>query len=341
MAASTSQDNVLGSLYIHGMGHFHPDNIVDNAFLEELDIGTNEEWILERVGIHARRTVLPLDYIRETKNSDPRLGQEAAEIDSRQCAAAAADMALQRAGISRRQIGMVIAGGCYPDMAIPSEAARIAGHMGLSVPGIDINSACSTFGAQMHFLSSMSGLPPYILVVNPENTTPAINYADRSTAVLWGDGTSATVVSTDEPSRLRVRDTSIDADSTRWEAVCIPRFGHFQQDGNAVQRFAIKTTLACARTLQNEARERAEQRGGCLRFIGHQANLAMLQGVSSRLELGAGSHWYNVDQYGNTGAAGAPCVLSQHWDELADGDSVIMVVVGSGLTWSSLCIDVG
>ena len=68
MAASTSQDNVLGSLYIHGMGHFHPGNIVDNAFLEELDIGTNEEWILERVGIHARRTVLPLDYIRETKN---------------------------------------------------------------------------------------------------------------------------------------------------------------------------------------------------------------------------------------------------------------------------------
>ena len=113
MAASTSQDNVLGSLYIHGMGHFHPDNIVDNAFLEELDIGTNEEWILERVGIHVRRTVLPLDYIRETKNSDPRLGQEAAEIDSRQCAAAAADMALQRAGISRQQIGMVIAGGCF------------------------------------------------------------------------------------------------------------------------------------------------------------------------------------------------------------------------------------
>ena len=331
----------MGTLYIHGMGHFHPDNIIDNAFLEELDIGTNESWILERVGIHTRHTVLPLDYIRQTKNQDPRQAQEAAELDSRQTAAAAADMALARAGIRRDQIGMVIAGGCYPDMAIPSEAARIAGFMGIDAPGIDINSACSTFGAQMHFLSSMSGLPRYVLVVNPENTTTAVNYADRSTAVLWGDGTSAAVVSIEEPSRLRVRDTSIASDSARWDAVCIPRFGHFHQDGNAVQRFAIKTTLSCARALRASAQERASTHGGVLRFIGHQANLLMLQSVASRLDLADGAHWYNVNEFGNTGAAGGPCVLSQHWDELGDGDSVIMVVVGSGLTWSSLCIDVG
>ncbi|HJP31998.1 MAG TPA: ketoacyl-ACP synthase III [Candidatus Latescibacteria bacterium] len=323
------------------MGHYHPGNIIDNTFLEALDIGTNDEWILERVGIHSRRTVLPLDYIRETKNQDPRQGQEAAEVDSRQTAAVAADMALERAGISRDEIGMVIAGGCYPDMAIPCEASRIAGSMGIAAPGIDINSACSTFGAQLHFLGSMSGLPPYILVINPENTTPAIDYSDRRTAVLWGDGTSAAVVSVSEPSRLRVRDTSIAADSARWEAVCIPRFGHFHQDGNAVQRFAIKTTLSCARALESGTRERLAERRGRLHFIGHQANLAMLQSVASRLGLKDSEHWYNVADYGNTGAAGAPCVLSQHWDELADGDSVIMVVVGSGLTWSSLCIDVG
>lgn len=330
----------MTTLYLHGMGHFHPANVIDNAFLEELDIGTNEAWILERVGIHSRHTVLPLDYIRETKNQDPRLGQETAEMDSRQTAVGAVDMALQRAGISRDEIGMVIAGGCYPDMAIPSEASRIAGSLGIAAPGIDINSACSTFGAQLHFLASMSGLPPYVLVVNPENTTTAINYADRSTAVLWGDGTSAAVVSTQVPSRLQVRETSIAADSTRWEAVCIPRFGHFFQDGNAVQRFAIKTTLSLARALQPAAQEQAAKAGGTVRFIGHQANLLMLRSVFGRLGLDDGAHWYNVDSCGNTGAAGAPIVLSQHWDELAAGDSVIMAVVGSGLTWSSLRIDV-
>lgn len=331
----------MAALYIHGMGHFHPDNVIDNAFLEDLDIGTSQDWILQRVGIETRRTVLPLDYIRETKNQDPRQGQEAAEIDSRHSAAAAADMALERAGIGREQIGMVVAGGCYPDMAIPCEASRIAGSMGIDAPGIDINSACSTFGAQIHLLASMSGLPPYVLVINPENTTPAIDYADRRTAVLWGDGTSAAVVSTQEPSRLRVRDTGIAADSARWDAVCIPRFGHFSQDGNAVQRFAIKTTLSCVRVLEAETRRRTVEKGGSLHFVGHQANLLMLQSVASRLGLADEEHWYNVIDYGNTGAAGAPCVLSQHWDELADGDSVIMVVVGSGLTWSSFCIDVG
>jgi 3-oxoacyl-[acyl-carrier-protein] synthase-3 len=331
----------MSQLYIHGMGHFHPGNVIDNGFLEELDIGTNEEWILERVGIRTRRTVLPLDYIRQTKNADPREGQQAAEMDSRQTAAGAVDMALARAGVGRDDIGLVIAGGCYPDMAIPSAASRIAGALGIDAPGIDINSACSTFGAQLHFLSSMSGLPSYVLVVQPENTTTSIDYADRATAVLWGDGTAAAVVSTEVPARLRVRNTSIAADSARWEAVCIPRFGHFHQDGNAVQRFAIKTTLACAQQLQAGAQAQADEAGGQLRFIGHQANLLMLQGVAGRLGLAEGAHWYNVDDYGNQGAAGAPIVLSQHWDDLGDGDSLMVVVVGSGLTWASLRIDVG
>ena len=108
-----------------------------------------------------------------------------------------------------------------------------------------------------------------------------------------------------------------------------------------VQRFAIKTTLSCVRVLEAETRRRTVEKGGSLHFVGHQANLLMLQSVASRLGLADEEHWYNVIDYGNTGAAGAPCVLSQHWDELADGDSVIMVVVGSGLTWSSFCIDVG
>jgi 3-oxoacyl-[acyl-carrier-protein] synthase-3 len=192
----------------------------------------------------------------------------------------------------------------------------------------------------MHFLAAMSGLPPFVLVVNPENTTRAVDYADRRTAVLWGDGTSAAIVSTQEPSACKIVETTLAADSARWEAVCIPRFGHFYQDGNAVQRFAIKTTAACGEALLPAAQERVAATGGALRFIGHQANLLMLQAVARRLGLEEEAHWYNVDRFGNTGAAGAPGVLSQFWDDLSPGDSVIVVVVGSGLTWSSLRIDV-
>src|SRR5215471_6909327 len=101
-------------LYFHGFGHFHPENVIDNAFLESLDIGTNDRWIVERVGIKSRRTVLPLDYIRATKNKDLRAGQEAALYTNAETGRRAAEMAIERAGIDVKDIGMVIAGDCSP-----------------------------------------------------------------------------------------------------------------------------------------------------------------------------------------------------------------------------------
>jgi 3-oxoacyl-[acyl-carrier-protein] synthase III len=329
------------ALYLHGVGHFHPDNVIDNRFLEELDIGTTDEWIVERVGIRARRTVLPLDYIRQTRNADVRAAREAALHDNVDTGARAARHALARAGLSPKDIGMVIAGGCGADMAIPAEACRIAAALDIEVPGLDISSACSSFGAQLHLLSSMRGLPPYVLVINPENTTRVIDYSDRSTAVLWGDGTSAAIVSTEVPARARVVDTMMASSPAGCDAVVIPRLGHFSQEGNAVQRFAIKTTLACLNAALPAATDRAARTGGAVRFIGHQANRLMLEAVVRRAELEAEQHWHNVEDHGNTGAASAPTVLSQRWDELRDGDTVVMVVVGSGLTWSSLRLEVG
>ncbi len=329
------------ALYVHGVGHFHPENVIDNAFLESLDIGTNEQWILERVGIRERRTVLPLDYIRDTKNADAAAGQEAALYSNVETGRRAGLMAIERAGLSPSDIGMVVAGGCCPEMAIPSEACRVAAALEIEAPSLDINSACSSFGAQLHLLASMQGLPPYILVVNPENTTRAVDYADRATAVLWGDGTSATVVSSSEVSRVRIVETTLTSQPARWDAVTIPRFGHFVQNGGAVQRFAIKTTGNCLDELMPAAQAYAQQTGGSVRFIGHQANSLMLQSTARRANIDPALHWHNVEEYGNTGASGAPTVLSQHWDELADGDTLLLVVVGSGLTWSSLRMEIG
>ena len=332
-----------GQLHIHGVGHFHPENVLDNKFLEELDIGTNDAWIMERVGIAARRTVLPLDYIRATKNADVRAGHEAALYTNVETGRRAALHALARAELSPQDIGLVIAGGCAPEMAIPSEACRIAAALEIEAPAIDINSACSSFGAQLHVAAAMGrggGLPPYTLIVNPENTTRVVDYADRATAVLWGDGTSAAVVSSEMPARVRVASTSLASSPAGWKAVTIPRAGHFAQDGGAVQRFAIKTTLDCLDGILPAARARAAETGGTLRFIGHQANRLMLESIVRRIAIDDAQHWHNVIDYGNTGAAGAPTVLSQHWDELRTGDQVCLVVVGSGLTWSSLHLEV-
>ena len=98
------------SFFLHGMGHFHPENIITNRFLQDLDIGTDEQWILERVGIHSRRTVLPLDYIKETQNRDPRKAFEASMYTHAETGKIAVEMALERSGISKDSIGMVMAG---------------------------------------------------------------------------------------------------------------------------------------------------------------------------------------------------------------------------------------
>jgi 3-oxoacyl-[acyl-carrier-protein] synthase-3 len=327
-------------LYLHSLGHFYPENVIDNRFLEDLDIGTNDEWILERVGIRERRTVLPLDYIQRTRNTDIRAGQEAALYSNVESSVRATAMALERAGLAAKDIGMVVAGGCCPEMNIPSEACRIAAALGIEVPALDINSACSSFGAQMHVLASMRELPPYVLVVNPENTTRVVNYADRATAVLWGDGTTAAIVSRQAPTRVRVVETTLASSPAGCALVTIPRFGHFAQEGPTVQRFAIKTTQACLEAMLPSARAKVAETGGTVRFVAHQANLLVLEAVLRRTGLRASEHWCNVVDKGNTGAAGAPGVLSQHWGELAKGDVLIVAVVGSGLTWSSLRLEV-
>ena len=326
-------------LYVHGVGHFHPENVIDNRFLQDLDIGTNDAWILERVGIRERRTVLPLDYIKKTRHADIRAAYEAALYSNVETGKRAALHALARAGLTPKDVGMVVSGGCTNDAAIPAEACRIAAALNIEAPAFDLSSACSSFGAQFHVLGSMAGLPPYVLVVNPENTTRVVDYSDRATAVLWGDGTSAAVVSSQVPARARVVKTTLASSPEGCDAVTIPRFGHFTQDGSAVQRFAIKATLAAVQALLPAARARALETRGAIRFIGHQANLLMLDAVARRIEVD--THWHNVESFGNTGAAGAPTVLSQRWDELAEGDVVVLAVVGSGLTWASVQIEIG
>ena len=330
----------MRTLHVHGLGHFHPENVIDNRFLEALDIGTSDEWILERVGIRTRRTVLPLDYLRETRNADPREGQAAALYDNAETGKRAALVALERAGLKPSDIGMVVAGGCCPDQAIPAEACRIAAALGIEATSLDVASACSSFGAQLHLLARLDELPPYVLVVNAENTTRVVDYRDRSTAVLWGDGTSAAVVSTEVPARLRVVRTTLASSPAGAGEVTIPRLGHFTQHGPAVQRFAIKATGALLEALRREARRRVAEAGGRFRFVGHQANLLVLAAGARRAGLAPDEQWLDVDELGNTGAAGAPAVLSRRWDELRGGDVIALAVVGSGLTWASALLTV-
>ena len=183
-------------------------------------------------------------------------------------------------------------------------------------------------------------LPDFILVVNPENSTRVVDYRDRASCVLWGDGTSAAVLSPRVPGRWKLTHSLLRGDPTGADKVRVPRIGHFAQDGAAVHHFAIKRATEVFQALKSHYLAAGPERSADhLSFIGHQANLRMLEAVARRGEVPAARHFSNVERRGNTGASGAPSVLSENWDNPALGDAVGMAVVGSGLTWAGILLE--
>lgn len=326
-------------IYLHGIGHFHPENVICNKFLEDLNIGTTVDWIMERVGIESRRTILPLEYIRETKNARPWETDQVRLYSNAQLAATAAKMAVERAGIKIEDIGMVISGSSLPQYLTPPESATIAGALGIDVPCLDINAACATFGVQMYHLDSIKPerLPPYILVTNVECPTPSTDYSDRKSAVLFGDCASATILSATVPSNKIITDCAMASKPTLWEKAIVPRWSYFTQDGNAVQGFAIRKTTDGLRSILALIPGVDMSR---VFFIGHQANLGVLQTACERAGIAEEQHWHNVEVFGNVGSAGVPSILSQHWNDLRSGDFIAIAIVGAGLTWAQMLLTI-
>jgi 3-oxoacyl-[acyl-carrier-protein] synthase-3 len=164
-----------------------------------------------------------------------------------------------------------------------------------------------------------------------------VDYRDRSAAVLWGDGAAAAVVSTRERGRAEILRTTLASSPTGWSKVVVPRQGFFRQDGPAVHKFAIRAMS----TLLGEMQRELVTPGRPLSFVGHQANLRMLQSVCALRAVPEARHFHNLTDFGNTGAAGAPSVLSMRWDRWSPEDDVAMAGVGAGLTWSSCYLRFG
>lgn len=319
------------SLNLLGLGHFNPGNEITNQFLEDLDIGTTDEWILERTGIRSRRTALPLDYIRETRNADVRAAIEAAEISNAGMGANAARMALERAGVGADDVGLVVGGGCAPNTVSPAEACNIGRELGVETACLDVNSACSSFIAGVYMLSLMdeAKLPDYVLLVCAEPMTGTVHYEDRASAVLWGDGALAGVLSTKHAGKANLVGQQLHSDPGGADKVVVPRLGHFAQEGRTVQTFAIRRTTDLYRdmhaSLQDDTRN--------FHFVGHQANLRMLESVCKRCDIPDELHHSNCEYLGNTAGASSGSVISQRWDQWKADDDVCVVGVGSGLTW--------
>jgi 3-oxoacyl-[acyl-carrier-protein] synthase-3 len=196
-----------------------------------------------------------------------------------------------------------------------------------------VSSACTSFYVQLYLLSLMDPrrVPDWVLLVAPETLTTTVDYNDRASAVLWGDAAAAAVISTRRSGRAQILANEVASSPAAREKVLIPRGRHFQQEGRAVQMFGIKK-MVVGLTRLREMFECPERR---FHFVGHQANLRMLEAVCRQCRVPDDRHHANVRAYGNTAGAGAPSVLSMRWDEWTDGDDVAVCGVGAGLTWAS------
>ncbi len=330
---------MLADTYILSLGHFHPKTVLKNSFFDDLDIGSSSDWIEERTGIVARRTVLEPESIFALSRGHATLGQLRAEgkvTTIAELSEAAWVLLRERyPDLDPNSIEALICGTSIPDFDIPANASTIAARLGLSCLSFDVNSACSSFVTDLHVARNLirAGAHNTIAIVNPERYSLRCDYTDKNSCVLFGDGCSAALLSsTPRPGALKLLDTFVASDPSGYDLVKVPDAGTFSQNGKAVQKFAITRTI--------EATETILTRNGLTPkdvryFTGHQANLRMISSAAERLGITEDRHLHNVQELGNQGAAGAPSVLSMHWDTFQTGDLIVMAVVGSGLTWGS------
>lgn len=321
-------------LHILGMGVCHPTVAIDNKFLEDLDVGTTAQWIEEKIGILTRLSTLPLDYIRETRNQDPRAALEVATMSPSDMGVVAATEALKKAGIGIEQIGLIIVNSCTPHGTLPGEAVRISERLGARALAYDVYTACPAFALHIDFLSKFKAekAPEFILCISTAALTQHVNYNDRSDGAIWGDGASAFVVSPIHKGPIQVVESSFTADPTRCEAVVVDTFGFFKQDGRAVRDFSVRQTVRLIKAIE----ERHSIDWSRDIFIGHQANRTMLEQITNNREIPPSNHWHNVTHRGNQAGAGASAVLCENWPNLNSGQNIVVAVVGAGLSWGSI-----
>jgi 3-oxoacyl-[acyl-carrier-protein] synthase III len=320
---------------IRSLATYVPPRVLTNADLEKM-VDTSDEWILQRTGIRER-------HIVDAGVATSDLGQ------------AAALKAIERAGLTPDDIGVIIVGTVTPDMLFPSTACLIQQKIGARRAwGFDLSAACSAFTYSVTTASQFvaSGAHEHALVVGADVMSSIIDYSDRSTCVLFGDGAGAAVVSPAEPGDGRILDFEHEIDGSGGPALCMPaggslrppshetveqRLHYVKQDGHAVFKFAVRKTEEIARRVLERNGLRANDLD---LFVSHQANRRIIQSAAERLGVDENKVIINIDRFGNTTAATIPLALNDAVcsGRLKKGDLVLLASVGAGFTVGSVLL---
>jgi 3-oxoacyl-[acyl-carrier-protein] synthase-3 len=314
---------------IAGLGTYVPPRLLTNADLEKM-VDTTDEWILQRTGIRERHIVEP--------------GVATSDI-----AAPAAMAALAQAGLSPNDIGFIVVGTTTPDTIFPSTACMVQDKIGARKAwGFDLGAACSGFTYSLTTGWSMvaTGAVDHALVIGADVMSSIIDYTDRSTCILFGDGAGAAVLSPAADDEPGIIDFTHEIDGSGGAALCMPAGGsrhpashetidkrmHFvKQDGQTVFKFAVKKNEDIAlRILERNGLTGADLDLYC----SHQANRRIIEATANRLGLGPDKVVINLERYGNTTAATIPLALADARREghLKKNNLVLLASVGAGFT---------
>jgi len=315
------------------IGAYVPEKILSNEDLEKM-VDTTDEWITKRTGIKERHIAADDEYTSDM-------------------GAKASDLAIKRAGISADEIDLVLCATVTPDyFNMPSTACIISDKLGIhNVQAFDISAACSGFVYALSVAKAFveSGMKKNVLVVGAEKFSSIVDYTDRGTCILFGDGAGAAVISATEHEEEGFVDVHASADGSYADFLVTPAPGsrnpvsqrvldeglqYVQMKGNETFKLAVKTLTKDVKEILEKNDIRSEE---IPHFIPHQANYRIIKAVGDALKMREDQVALTVHKYGNTSAASIPMAINDLWEsgKLQKGELMLLDTFGGGLTWAS------
>lgn len=323
------------SVILSGVGSFVPERRMTNEDLSAF-VETNDEWIQSRTGIKERRIA--------------QAGETTLDLAER-----AALRAIERSGVSLDAIDIVIVATITPDMPFPATACLLQARLGLGqVMAFDLEAACSGFTYALQVAEGLlrTGRHRHALVVGAEKISSILDWTDRTTCVLFGDGAGAAVLSQSDVPGVGIVDCLSRSDGSDPSLLCLPAGGSaMPATGESVAqgqhflkmrgRDLFKVVVKVVNQLCRDILERNGLKSSDLRcIIPHQANMRMIESMAKYLEVPSELFFVNLERYGNTSAASVPIALEEALGTgfIRTGDYVLLVAFGAGLTWSTTLI---
>lgn len=323
------------SSQIVATGSYLPEKVLTNSDLESM-VDTSDEWIIERTGIRERR-------IAADNQATSDLACEAAKA------------ALQSAGLGPEDLDLIVLATTTPDMPVPATACHLQAKLGATrAAAFDISAACSGFLYGLSVADGMicSGAYRRVMVVGAEVLSRLVDWKDRTTCILFGDGAGAAILQPADGEERGINSIRLFSDGSLWDLLCVPGGGtvepqsaivlekklhYLKMKGNELFKVAVRTLESL---VVDTLRENNMKASDISLLVPHQANTRIIQATADRLGLPMEKVMLNLERVGNTSGASIPIALDEaaRTGRISPGDTILLEAFGAGLTWSSALI---